>query len=79
MDEDQLCRDLTMGGLTCWGAQQNLSGMEAGVPWDARSWEPQVWFLKRYQKYSGGWEGEMWKAARYWHSLRNEKLPRLLG
>jgi hypothetical protein len=74
LDEDQLCADFGAGGLVCWGSQQNSLGMEAGVPWDARSWEPQVWFLKKYRHLCGGWDDEMWMAARRWHSIRGETI-----
>ena len=73
-DEDEFCFDFCGGGLICWGSQQSSMGMEAGVPWDARSWEPQVWFLKKYWYLVGGWNDDMWRAARWWHSLRGEKI-----
>jgi hypothetical protein len=44
------------------------------VPWDSRSWEPQVWFLKKYWLFVGGWEDEMWMATKWWHTMRREKM-----
>ncbi|KAI5465922.1 hypothetical protein BGZ63DRAFT_420456 [Mariannaea sp. PMI_226] len=73
IDEDILCQDL-LTGLTCWGSQQNTLGMEATVPWDARSWEPRIWFLQKYRNLVGGWDDEMWKGARWWHSMRGERI-----
>lgn len=74
-DENDMCRDLTSrGGMVCWGSQSNSMGMEAGVPWDVRSWEPQVWFLKKYWFLVGDWEDEMWASARWWHKARGEKM-----
>lgn len=74
LDEDELCRDLSAGALVCWGSQHNSHGMEVGVPWDARSWEPKPWFLKKYWQFVGDLDGEMWTLARMWHRTRNEKV-----
>ncbi|KAH6898279.1 hypothetical protein B0T10DRAFT_472192 [Thelonectria olida] len=76
LDEDILCEDL-LTGLTCWGSQQNALGMGAAVPWDVRSWEPSLWFLNKYRDLVGGWEDEMWKGARTWHSMRGERVQEL--
>ncbi|OAA67907.1 hypothetical protein SPI_00102 [Niveomyces insectorum RCEF 264] len=89
-DEDELCYDMAMAdGLVCWGgasgdtaavsAQGRRSpgmgrDMRACVPWDGRSWEPQVWFLKKYWFLVGGWDDEMWRNCRWWHSMRGEEL-----
>ncbi|CAN8099126.1 unnamed protein product [Discula destructiva] len=74
-DEDELCIDLTVNsGLVVWGSQGNNQGMDAGRSWDMRSWEPKPWFLRKYWFLCGGWEDEMWKAARWWHSMRNERI-----
>lgn len=73
-DEDELCTDLVKGALICWGSQQNSFGMEAGVPWDVRSWEPKVWFLRKYWYLVGDWDDEMWKSARLWHEVRGETI-----
>ncbi|KAI6779625.1 uncharacterized protein J7T54_008243 [Emericellopsis cladophorae] len=74
LDEDQLCLDLGGGGLVCWGSQQSSLGMEAGVPWDARSWEPQMWFMKKYWDLVGGFEGEMYKSLEWWHQTRGQQV-----
>jgi hypothetical protein len=73
-EEEELCEDFCRDGMVCWGSQTNSQGMEAGVPWDMRSWEPQVWFLKKYWFLCGGFNDEMWRATRWWHAMRNEKL-----
>ncbi|KAJ4323452.1 hypothetical protein N0V84_004324 [Fusarium piperis] len=74
LDEDMLCADLLAGGFTCWGSRRSPLGMNAGVPWDARSWEPSIWFLLKYRQLTGGWDDEMWKSARWWHSVRGERI-----
>ncbi|KAF5020546.1 hypothetical protein F66182_7410 [Fusarium sp. NRRL 66182] len=74
IDEGTLCHDILAGGFTCWGSGQNPRGMGAGVPWDARSWEPSTWFLVKYPQLAGGWDEEMWKSARWWHSARGERI-----
>ncbi|KAF4968131.1 hypothetical protein FSARC_4406 [Fusarium sarcochroum] len=74
IDEGILCHDILAGGFTCWGAGQNPHGMGAGVPWDVRSWEPSVWFLIKYRQLAGDWNGELWKSARSWHSVRGERI-----
>ncbi|EPE06335.1 hypothetical protein F503_02463 [Ophiostoma piceae UAMH 11346] len=77
-------------GMICWGSQIGNGGtgvssqamrdsassrdMRAGVPWDMRSWEPQVWFLKKYWFLVGGWDDDMWRNCRWWHSMRGEDL-----
>lgn len=76
LDEDDLCRDICSNeGLVVWGSQGNSRGMEAARPWDMRSWEPKPWFLRKYHFLVGGWEDEMWRAARWWHMMRNERIP----
>ena len=77
-------------GLICWGSQIGNAGtgvsaqamrdsvssrdMRACVPWDMHSWEPQVWFLKKYWYLVGGWDDDMWRNCRWWHSMRGEDL-----
>ncbi|KAG8165423.1 hypothetical protein KVR01_005698 [Diaporthe batatas] len=76
LDEDELCRDICSNeGLIVWGSQGNSRGMEAARPWDMRSWEPKPWFLRKYHFLVGGWEDEMWRATRWWHMMRNERIP----
>ncbi|ROW16096.1 hypothetical protein VPNG_01946 [Cytospora leucostoma] len=75
LDEEELCYDITnREGLVVWGSQGNDQGMDACRPWDMRSWEPSPWFLRKYHFLTGGWDDEMWKAARWWHSMRNERI-----
>ncbi|KAK7745285.1 hypothetical protein SLS53_002780 [Cytospora paraplurivora] len=75
LDEEELCYDITnREGLVVWGSQGNDQGMDACRPWDMRSWEPKPWFLRKYHFLTGGWDDEMWKAARWWHSMRNERI-----
>lgn len=81
LDEDILCHDL-LTGLTCWGSgpgsqHSNPQGMGAALPWDVRSWEPSLWFLKKYRDYVGGWNDDMWKGARTWHAMRGERVQEL--
>lgn len=74
-DEDELCYDIChREGLIVWGSQGNDRGMETCRPWDMRSWEPKPWFLRKYHFLVGGWEDEMWRAARWWHMMRNERI-----
>lgn len=77
-------------GLVCWGSQMGNGGaglssqakrdsesardMRACLPWDMRSWEPQVWFLKKYWFLVGGWDDDMWRNCRWWHSMRGDDL-----
>ncbi|CAK7267245.1 hypothetical protein SEPCBS119000_002448 [Sporothrix epigloea] len=77
-------------GLVCWGSQVGNAGaslsaqakrgsdsardMRSCQPWDMRSWEPQVWFLKKYWFLVGGWDDEMWRNCRWWHSMRGDDL-----
>ncbi|KAF7559786.1 hypothetical protein G7046_g4375 [Stylonectria norvegica] len=74
VDEDELCHDLSTGGVLCWGAQQGSFGMDAVVPWDKRSWEPKVWFLEKYSHLVGGKDDEMWKSAMWWQRRRGERI-----
>ncbi|CAK7266938.1 hypothetical protein SEPCBS57363_002345 [Sporothrix epigloea] len=77
-------------GLVCWGSQVGNAGasqsaqakrdsdsardMRSCQPWDMRSWEPQVWFLKKYWYLVGGWDDDMWRNCRWWHSMRGDDL-----
>ncbi|KAF4976349.1 hypothetical protein FZEAL_6969 [Fusarium zealandicum] len=74
IDEGILCHDLLAGGFICWGSGRNPLGMSAAVPWDARSWEPSVWFMLKYRQLAGGWDDELWKSARWWHGVRGERI-----
>jgi hypothetical protein len=76
LDEEKLCVDFTNDGLICWGSQGEgmNGGMDTGVPWDSRSWEPQVWFLEKYWFLVGGYEDEMWRSAKWWCGMQGEKI-----
>jgi len=71
-DEEDLCHDMLVDGLVCWGAQGNVRGLGASVPWDMRSWEPKVWFLRKYWFLCGGPDDDMWSSARWWRAMRGE-------
>ncbi|KAF2095702.1 hypothetical protein NA57DRAFT_79414 [Rhizodiscina lignyota] len=75
IDEAELCIDLTDDGLVCWGSC-NSDGVRsaARVPWDARSWEPKPWFLRKYWFLVGEKDGEMWSASRWWSEIRGDSL-----
>ncbi|KAK7431042.1 hypothetical protein QQZ08_002322 [Neonectria magnoliae] len=78
IDEDELCPDL-LAGIVCCGSQHNTLGVDVAVPWDARCWEPSVWFLHKYRRLVGGWDDEMWTAARRWHSMRGDRIQATLA
>ena len=80
VDWKQLCADINAAGIVCWGSEAGGQGGEAvhmafQMPWDARSWEPRVWFLRKYWFLVGGWDDEMWSSARWWATMRNETIP----
>ncbi|RYP69140.1 hypothetical protein DL771_006234 [Monosporascus sp. 5C6A] len=55
IDEDDLCLDLSNGGIGCWGSTRgSMHGRGEGVPWDSRSWEAMPWFLEKWQLLTGG-------------------------
>ncbi|KAL4921512.1 hypothetical protein BDW62DRAFT_174813 [Aspergillus aurantiobrunneus] len=78
-DEDEFYHD-TLTGLVCWGGagvgnkDRNLSAGKAstGTPWDSRSWEAQVWFLKKYWSLLGGEDGELVRQTDWWRGIRGE-------
>ncbi|KAE8390215.1 hypothetical protein BDV23DRAFT_155700 [Aspergillus alliaceus] len=79
VDEDEFLRD-TVSGLVCWGGagigkkdRDVASGyVSTGTPWDNRSWEAKVWFLKKYWSLLGGEEGELVQQSEWWRSIRDE-------
>ncbi|KAH8799073.1 hypothetical protein F5884DRAFT_905534 [Xylogone sp. PMI_703] len=73
IDEEELCMDLMNDGLVCWGSQDSNGRINACLPWDQKSWEPQVWFLKKYWFLVGGQDDEMWSCTKWWHGMRGEK------
>ncbi|KAI3192672.1 hypothetical protein DTO027I6_8017 [Penicillium roqueforti] len=66
VDEDDFFHDM-LNGLVCWGGagigkkdRNNSTGyVSTGTPWDVRSWEAKVWFLKKYWTLLGGEDGEL--------------------
>lgn len=48
IDKDELCLDFWNDRIVYWGSTSGNLVMRAGVSWDMRSWEPAVWFLKKY-------------------------------
>ncbi|OCL13810.1 hypothetical protein AOQ84DRAFT_282391, partial [Glonium stellatum] len=74
IDEDELCLDFSNDGMVCWGSTSGNLGMQAGVSWDMRSWEPAIWFLRKYWFLIDGQEDDMWKSARWWHMMRGERM-----
>lgn len=75
IDWKQMCADIGAAGMICWGgAGGESTSIAFEMPWDARSWEPKVWFLKKYWFLVGGWEDEMWSSARWWAAMRNEVI-----
>lgn len=79
VDEDEFLRDMVTG-LVCWGGagpgrmDRNASCGYAstGTPWDNRSWEAKVWFLKKYWSLLGGEDGELVRQSEWWRSIRGE-------
>jgi hypothetical protein len=79
VDEDEFLRD-AVTGLVCWGGagfgrkDRDVSTRYAstGTPWDNRSWEAKVWFLKKYWSLLGGEEGELVQQSEWWRSIRGE-------
>jgi hypothetical protein len=74
IDEEELCMDLMNDGLVCWGSQGINNSINAGMPWDSRSWEPQLWFLKKYWFLVGFQNDEMWSCTKWWHGMRGEEI-----
>jgi hypothetical protein len=74
IDEEELCMDLMNDGLVCWGSQGTNNSINAGMPWDSRSWEPQLWFLKKYWFLVGSQDDEMWSCTEWWHRMRGEEI-----
>ncbi len=80
IDEDEFLND-TLTGLVCWGGAgtvkrdpDNVTGHAAtGTPWDMRSWEAKVWFLKKYWRLLGEEEGELVRQSEWWRSVRGEE------
>jgi hypothetical protein len=62
-DEDDFIQDLdARDAFQCWGP----------TPWEDRSWEVQPWFLQKWWMITGGENGEMATASRWWRRFRGE-------
>ncbi|KAL3460413.1 hypothetical protein BJX64DRAFT_263049 [Aspergillus heterothallicus] len=78
-DEDEFFHDMLFG-LVCWGSSgvgqrdrdASTGSASTGTPWDVRSWEGHVWFLKKYWSLLGGGEGELPRQSEWWRSIRGE-------
>ncbi|EHL00529.1 hypothetical protein M7I_3617 [Glarea lozoyensis 74030] len=78
-DEEQFFEDL-LTGLKCWGGagigkrdrDASTGSVSTGTPWDVRSWEANLWFLKKYWDFLGGEEGELVQQSEWWRSIRGE-------
>lgn len=79
IDEDEFFQDM-FTGLVCWGGagigrkdREDSTGYSStGTPWDVRSWEARVWFLKKYWTLLGGEDGELVRQSEWWRSIRGE-------
>jgi hypothetical protein len=77
--EEFLCDLVT--GLVCWGGSglgrrdrdASTGNASNGTPWDNRSWEAKVWFLKKYWSILGGEEGELVRQSEWWRGIRGEE------
>ncbi|PYH45891.1 bZIP transcription factor [Aspergillus saccharolyticus JOP 1030-1] len=81
LDEDELFDDL-ITGLVCWGGagmgrrdrHDSIGCHPTGTPWDVRSWEAKVWFLKKYWTLLGGEDGELVRQSEWWRGIRGEEV-----
>ncbi|PWY93868.1 hypothetical protein BO94DRAFT_458570 [Aspergillus sclerotioniger CBS 115572] len=79
IDEDDFFHDM-LTGLVCWGGagigkrdrQLSTGYASTGTPWDVRSWEAKVWFLKKYWMLLGGEDGELVRQSEWWRSIRGD-------
>ncbi|PWY80722.1 hypothetical protein BO70DRAFT_362679 [Aspergillus heteromorphus CBS 117.55] len=78
-DEDEFFHDI-ITGLVCWGGaglgrrdrQESTGFASSGTPWDVRSWEARVWFLKKYWRLLGGEDGELVRQSEWWRGIRGD-------
>ncbi|OAX79572.1 hypothetical protein ACJ72_06109 [Emergomyces africanus] len=83
-DEDEFFYDMLIG-LVCWGnggigkrdRQVSTGFASTGTPWDVRSWEAKVWFLKKYWALLGGEDGELVRQSGWWRSIRGDYTPEI--
>jgi hypothetical protein len=80
IDEDEFFQDV-LTGLVCWGSagptskrdrEENTGYISSGTPWDVRSWEAKVWFLRKYWGLFGGEEGELVRQSEWWRRIRGD-------
>ncbi|KAL2830452.1 hypothetical protein BDW59DRAFT_140983 [Aspergillus cavernicola] len=79
LDEDGFFHDM-LTGLVCWGGtglgqrdrNHSTGHASTGTPWDVRSWEARVWFLKKYWNWLGGEDGELVRQSEWWRSIRGD-------
>ncbi|KAI4121308.1 MAG: hypothetical protein LQ338_006439 [Usnochroma carphineum] len=79
IDEDEFFYDM-LTGLVCWGGagigrkdrEDSTGYTSTGTPWDCRSWEARVWFLKKYWTLLGGEDGELVRQSEWWRSVRGD-------
>lgn len=80
IDEDEFFDDM-LSGLVCWGGagigkrdrQVSTGYASTGTPWDVRSWEGKVWFLRKYWTLLGGEDGELVRQSEWWRSIRGDE------
>ncbi|MCJ1380963.1 hypothetical protein MMC17_004072 [Xylographa soralifera] len=79
IDEDEFFYDM-LTGLVCWGGAgigkrdraDSTGHASTGTPWDVRSWEARVWFLKKYWTLLGGEDGELVRQSEWWRGIRGD-------
>lgn len=79
IDEDEFSNDI-LTGLICWGGagvgkkdrDLSIEYASTGTPWDVRSWEAKMWFLKKYWHLLGGEHGELVRQSDWWRSIRGD-------
>ncbi|KAL8856749.1 MAG: hypothetical protein Q9178_006707 [Gyalolechia marmorata] len=79
IDEDGFFHDM-LTGMVCWGGagigrkdrQESTGYASTGTPWDVRSWEARVWFLKKYWTLLGGEDGELVRQSEWWRNMRGD-------
>ncbi len=79
IDGDEFFHDM-LTGLVCWGGagigrkdrDDSTGYASTGTPWDVRSWEAQMWFLKKYWTLLGGEDGELVRQSEWWRSMRGD-------
>ncbi|KAI9376618.1 hypothetical protein BJX61DRAFT_530773 [Aspergillus egyptiacus] len=81
LDEDEFFHDM-LTGLVCWGGagvgkhdrNSSTGYASSGAPWDVRSWEGRMWFLKKYWDWLGGDDGELVRQSEWWRNVRGEDM-----